>query len=1050
MNVNNNNNNNNNNNTRKNSQEDESRQWSVVPSRHQQSYTSTSSANNINSTTIRSHHQTQLLQKKKSNNNNINHKKQVQNKVSSNNKLIIINPKNKNKNNINNDNYNNNTKIKKLQQQQSKEPELKIEEFPPLLSLSSSTTTVVDNSITIATKRGWNNNTNTYTNNTNTNNNIHNDTSVIDLGSKQPTKNDISLLTSNNSNSSNNSTNNNSNKRRLTNQHNEELSQRPITTTSSSSKKVAKKSLSSIITSSNNNNNNNTKHKTKDSSSLLLDTKKKKVIDLNIKKSSTLSSSSSKSTTNHNFDDDAFIFHKSNMLQIPLSSSNNNNNHNMFKKGKQKLRTRKKRLSPLKKQVLKERLLQWKQKQLLENSSSKTNMSDGNNNGDSANSIVQSINTPIIYLYGYIEEGEQIVDDDEYEEIVDDLKEMAGKIGPIHSLHIPRQGQNDHIETAVATNFGISFVRFMTLHDAETAKNCWDGMIIGGNLIKVDFVSKRILMKNYHSVGGDEDDSESYLDNYIDLVKNISLAELEADNALDVMEKSIKSGVVLLGNILTDDDFEDEGCMEESLGDIKTLASKYGDVIHDNFHVDRVNRTVHIMYAEGYEVALKAATQLNGTVIGGQIISAIPLNNDNISSHVERSLDISSIVYLQGFLEQGEPIDDDDEYEEIESDLRDISSRYVQGFSSTFIPRDGKHGLCFVCFQSEQDAVTAKDEWDGMIIGGNKIKAGIISKKQMRNASKDEDYLSHWSDIVQGLLQTKDISEIECWTLSLTSSRIVVLGNILTEDDFEDEGCMEESLEDIKMLALQFGQLTGGKLHVDLQSQTVHIQYIDNTAALSAASRLDGLVIGGQTISANVLSSDEVNGLCSIKTDQSVGKSKLTVNDKGETKTDPIYSGDKIIPEQYAECKRVPKIPNSGQPRSYASLIGNDEVIPLLYEMLGELMRLQLRSKDAKNANARRRLVLGLREVARGVRANKVTMIICANNLDEYGVIDEKIQSIIDLAEEKEIPIIYELNKRKIGKAMGKTIKVSIVGIQNADGAQVQYKKLKRIFHHAR
>jgi hypothetical protein len=37
------------------------------------------------------------------------------------------------------------------------------------------------------------------------------------------------------------------------------------------------------------------------------------------------------------------------------------------------------------------------------------------------------------------------------------------------------------------------------------------------------------------------------------------------------------------------------------------------------------------------------------------------------------------------------------------------------------------------------------------------------------------------------------------------------------------------------------------------------------------------------------------------------------------------------------------------------------------------------------------------------------------------------------------------LNKRKIGKALGKTIRVSVAGIQNADGAQVQFKKLKRM-----
>ena len=121
----------------------------------------------------------------------------------------------------------------------------------------------------------------------------------------------------------------------------------------------------------------------------------------------------------------------------------------------------------------------------------------------------------------------------------------------------------------------------------------------------------------------------------------------------------------------------------------------------------------------------------------------------------------------------------------------------------------------------------------------------------------------------------------------------------------------------------------------------------------------------------------------------------------------------------------------------------------MLSKMLSELMRLQERSKDDKNARARRRIVMGLREVARGIRAHKVKMVVMANNLDEYGAIDSKLQKILDLARAGELPVLFELNKRKLGKALGKSIKVSVVGIQNADGAHEQFKKLKKMvgFH---
>merc|ERR1712086_498788 len=152
-----------------------------------------------------------------------------------------------------------------------------------------------------------------------------------------------------------------------------------------------------------------------------------------------------------------------------------------------------------------------------------------------------------------------------------------------------------------------------------------------------------------------------------------------------------------------------------------------------------------------------------------------------------------------------------------------------------------------------------------------------------------------------------------------------------------------------------------------------------------------------------------------------------------------------ILSERFAACKRVPKIPNAGTPRAYATKLADERALPTVIEMLSELMRLQQRSKDDKNARSRRRLVMGLREVARGIRAHKVKMVVMANNLDQYGAIDSKLQEILDLASKEGLPVLFELNKRKLGKALGKSIKVSVVGIQNAEGAQEGFKRLKKI-----
>jgi len=62
-----------------------------------------------------------------------------------------------------------------------------------------------------------------------------------------------------------------------------------------------------------------------------------------------------------------------------------------------------------------------------------------------------------------------------------------------------------------------------------------------------------------------------------------------------------------------------------------------------------------------------------------------------------------------------------------------------------------------------------------------------------------------------------------------------------------------------------------------------------------------------------------------------------------------------------------------------------------------------------------------------------------------HEAIDEKLQEIIDLARAEGIPLFFEFTKRSLGKALGKTIKVAVVGIQNADGAHREFKELTAI-----
>ena len=74
-----------------------------------------------------------------------------------------------------------------------------------------------------------------------------------------------------------------------------------------------------------------------------------------------------------------------------------------------------------------------------------------------------------------------------------------------------------------------------------------------------------------------------------------------------------------------------------------------------------------------------------------------------------------------------------------------------------------------------------------------------------------------------------------------------------------------------------------------------------------------------------------------------------------------------------------------------------------------------------------------------------IKCVILAPNLETGGAVDKKVQEIIDMGQEKGVMLVFALNRRKLGKALGKTVKVSIVGVQNMDGANQEYKQLYKL-----
>ena len=50
------------------------------------------------------------------------------------------------------------------------------------------------------------------------------------------------------------------------------------------------------------------------------------------------------------------------------------------------------------------------------------------------------------------------------------------------------------------------------------------------------------------------------------------------------------------------------------------------------------------------------------------------------------------------------------------------------------------------------------------------------------------------------------------------------------------------------------------------------------------------------------------------------------------------------------------------------------------------------------------------------------------------GSLDEQVATVIAMAHETEIPVIFSMNKRRLGRSVGKRIRVSVIGILSYDG----------------
>ncbi|KAK2837926.1 hypothetical protein Q5P01_015138 [Channa striata] len=149
-----------------------------------------------------------------------------------------------------------------------------------------------------------------------------------------------------------------------------------------------------------------------------------------------------------------------------------------------------------------------------------------------------------------------------------------------------------------------------------------------------------------------------------------------------------------------------------------------------------------------------------------------------------------------------------------------------------------------------------------------------------------------------------------------------------------------------------------------------------------------------------------------------------------------------------------PKI-HSRKFRDYCSQMLSRDVDECVTTLLKELVRFQDRQyqKDPMKARMKRRIVMGLREVLKHLKLKKVKCVIISPNCERIqskGGLDEAIHTIIDTCRKQEVPFVFALSRKALGRCVNKAVPVSLVGIFNYDGAQDFYHKMIELSSEAR
>jgi len=183
--------------------------------------------------------------------------------------------------------------------------------------------------------------------------------------------------------------------------------------------------------------------------------------------------------------------------------------------------------------------------------------------------------------------------------------------------------------------------------------------------------------------------------------------------------------------------------------------------------------------------------------------------------------------------------------------------------------------------------------------------------------------------------------------------------------------------------------------------------------------------------------------------DTSISKEKETKEDISSEKKTVEAVNLKTPLEMSVEEKALTAL-HSRKFRSYCSHILSAELDSSISLLMTDLVRFQDKqhAKDPVKAKARRRYVVGLREVAKFIKVKKVCCVILAPDIERVeteGGLDDAVTRLVQDAKNQEVSTVFGLNRRKLGKLCLKKVPVSCIGIMNYQGSDENYKTIQSL-----